>query len=207
MSEKIKHFKQFRKIKINREMWAKFEDIQDRKKKSFQKRPGIVTQTNKYGYVATRQDLLRHRSGDMGEAIFQVYYDIPDKCVSDGEYDYNFKGLKIEIKSSTCAVPPRMDWEVWVNSPHFNKPHKQRCDMYVIIRILVDEEGNFTGTAYIIGWIPQKEFWKIAEFAPMGSVRKMGRGEVKLKKSDAYIVYFRNLYDISLFDEHCRLNN
>lgn len=122
--------------------------------------------------------------GYIGEEIIKKFLNITTNA---DDYDYDLlsnKGKKLEIKTVSCSFKPRNDYLCTVNSHSLDYMHKQKADYYIFIRLLKDYTK-----AWILGWIPCKEFFDKGEYIEKGK----DFGKFKFVRTNAYVLEINKL--------------
>ena len=100
--------------------------------------------------------------GAVGEIIvFDMFQKNGSNIEFTSTYDYDMivDGIKIDVKTKRTTVTPKPHYLCSISN--FNT--KQECDVYIFVRVL----DNF-GTAFILGGMTKKEFFKKAHFRKKG---------------------------------------
>jgi hypothetical protein len=101
--------------------------------------------------------------GYLGEEIIKDFLGI--KTIADSyNYDMEYKGYKLEIKTISCKFKPLPHYLCTVNSHNINGIHKQDADYYIFTRIINDQSK-----AWILGYMKCKEFFEKGSFVKMGT--------------------------------------
>jgi len=149
--------------------------------------------TNQFGYVGSENAVHRHLLGPRGELMFKYTYGLPASSYHDtSDYDFMIGNVRTEIKTATVHRYPLTHWDCLVSSCYDNKPHKQKCQVYVFQKVLQPEDKSTVLDGWAVGWIGSQEFWKRAIYLPIGTVRPYG----KIKDANAYMVPISYLYDM-----------
>lgn len=109
--------------------------------------------------------------GMLGEIIVQDYLECDRSPTHD--YDLIHQGLKYDVKTKGCTCRPFHDWEASIA----NWNTRQNCDRYIFVRVehIKKQKSNFTGRAWIFGWIDKEEYFDSAVFFKKGQVDPKSR--------------------------------
>ena len=125
-------------------------------------------------------------TGAVGEIVVGDYlgvtphiYNSPDDVY---DYDINYKGAKIEVKTKLINKPPKPFYDCTI----FGYSKKQKCDQYWFVDIIKDMTH-----AYIMGCISKDEFFRNAEFCKAGT----SRGNL-VYKWDNYVIKAFDLNEV-----------
>jgi hypothetical protein len=103
----------------------------------------------------------------------------------DGGVDFEFFGLKLDIKTMGRTVPPQLDY---VNN-FMASQGKYIVDGYVFSSF--NKENNVLS---ICGWIPKELFMERAEFFPKGMIRLRNDNTTFETKADMYEIPNNRLF-------------
>lgn len=112
--------------------------------------------------------------GEIGEEVALNYLNATRKNTYD--YDMVRNGKTIDVKTKHCTSMPKPEYECSVAA--YNT--KQDCDIYVFVRVLKSLQK-----AWLLGWMPKKEFFKKARFCKKDEVDKKSTFGWKFK-GDCY---------------------
>lgn len=138
-------------INITKEMIKSAQDRAD--KFSFNRK-----ELSKFGAEKSRTVF-----GYLGEEIIKDFLGI--KTITDSyDYDMEYKGYKLEIKTISCKFKPLPHYLCTVNSHDVNSMYKQDADYYIFTRIINDQSKG-----WILGYMKCKEFFEKGSFVKMGT--------------------------------------
>lgn len=104
--------------------------------------------------------------GCIGEVILcNVLSGIPVDPNDPYNYDISVGGETFEVKTKECTSTPRPHYFATVAA--YNT--KQECDYYAFMRVLKRKGGNYE-KAWVMGYIPRKEFYDIAVLYKDGDI-------------------------------------
>jgi hypothetical protein len=105
--------------------------------------------------------------GTVGEAIFQqVFPQALYQAVDNHDYDFDYKGTKVDVKTMCFKKKPKDFYELGL----FKHPSNQEVDYYCFIALLNDFK-----TAWLMGFITPDEFIKHAVHKTPADTRHDGR--------------------------------
>lgn len=152
--------------------------IQKTKHLQFDERRGL----SKFGSEKKRTIV-----GYIGEQMVMNFLNI-QKDDDDFNYDLNFFGKRLEVKTISCKFKPYPHYLCTVNSHNLQGIHKQTADYYVFLRILNDQSKG-----WILGFIPCEEFFQKGKFVEKGAQVVKG---VQFVKANATVLPINQLYPI-----------
>jgi len=137
--------------------------------------PEMITQANVHSEeVASIKSNDRHSLrkgegtliGSIGElAIKQVYPYWNHSNTFD--YDFEYDGIKIDIKTKDRTVPPRLNYEASISNYNIT----QKCDVYMFVSVLRNKsKNNLFEKAYIMGLYMKEDYMRDATFLKKGSI-------------------------------------
>lgn len=99
--------------------------------------------------------------GAIGEILILDRYGKHSKYVGDRNYDIIIRDQKVDVKTKRTTTIPE---------PHYlasiaDVTKKQECDWYCFVRV----HENLSN-AWLLGWAPSTEFFKVATYYHMGDV-------------------------------------
>jgi hypothetical protein len=98
-------------------------------------------------------------AGFLGEIAVQKICD--GKIIHSYDYDFILPdGRKVDVKTKRTTVPPREYYDCSVAD--FNT--KQKCDIYVFVRIDIDEK-----MAWVLGFYEKEDYYANARFLKKGT--------------------------------------
>ena len=101
--------------------------------------------------------------GYLGEEIIKDFLGI--KTITDNyDYDMEYKGYKLEVKTISCKFKPLPHYLCTVNSHDVNSMYKQNADYYIFTRIINDKS-----VGWILGYMKCNEFFEKGNFVKMGT--------------------------------------
>jgi len=101
--------------------------------------------------------------GYLGEELIKNFLDI--QVITDSyDYDMEYKGNKLEVKTISCKFKPLPHYLCTVNSHDINSMHKQNADYYIFTRIINDKS-----IGWILGYMKCKEFFEKGNFVKIGT--------------------------------------
>jgi len=128
--------------------------------------------------------------GAIGEEMFQKFF--PEAEFKDfNDYDFLYKGKKIEVKTKRCGGVPEANYSASVSLG--KRKDFQKCDIYFFFRCHRD-----TREGWSCGWLTREEFLKLKRLRPKDSKAK-SNGHVF--KDDCYNVFHHQLHDPKLLED------
>ena len=129
---------------------------------SAQQRANIISfdkkELNKFGSEKERTVI-----GYLGEELVKNFLNITN--ITDSyDYDLQYKGYKLEVKTISCKFKPLSDYLCTVNSHDLNNVHKQNADYYIFTRIVNDKSKG-----WVLGYMKCKEFFEKGTFIKKGT--------------------------------------
>jgi len=125
-------------------------------------------------------------AGFVGERIVANYLGI--KKANTYQYDLITKKEKTyDVKTKRCKSKPLLDYTVSVCALNT----KQNCDAYIFVRV-----NNELTTAWILGYMPKKQFYKKAKFCKKGEIDPDSNYNWQFKE-DCYNMYIKDLKNIN----------
>jgi hypothetical protein len=117
---------------------------------------------------------------------------VKGKIVSGTSFDYDIvkDGKTYEVKTKARNVVPRSDYNATVCA----KNTRQDCDNYLFASLCPLKNPT---TAYIMGWIPKKEFYDKAFYLEKGQIDP---GSNWPAQEDCYNVKYSELNSMEVFD-------
>jgi hypothetical protein len=104
-------------------------------------------------------------TGFLGEVAFEAFVEgaayVGDQCYT---HDYNFRGLKVDVKSKTCTTKPRLDYVATVNMQENKNPE---ADIYFFTRVRKD-----LSKVWLVGWATRYNATKKKNFKKRGETDK-----------------------------------
>jgi hypothetical protein len=127
-------------------------------------------------------------AGFVGETIIASYC----KARIANTYDYDLllynaiegRDLKIDVKTKRTNAEPRLNYDCSVAA--FNT--KQQCDWYAFVRVMNDQTR-----AWILGYLPKGEYYKVARFLKKGEIDPANNFTVQ---ADCYNVAISQLLEL-----------
>ena len=122
---------------------------------------------NLYSFKCLNNSITKGDSniyGAIGEVIVEKYLKSINRDVdfaSAYDYDMIVSGKKIDVKTKRTTVVPKDHYLCSVSN--FNT--KQKCDYYVFARVKESKD-----VAYILGYMPKKEFYEKSVFYREGDI-------------------------------------
>jgi hypothetical protein len=98
-------------------------------------------------------------SGLLGELVFMDFFG--GVIVNTYNWDIEINGRKVEVKTKRTNYIPDEKYRVAVYAHNVN----QKCDSYYFIRLNMDQM-----IAYLLGGLPKKRFYELAEFHRKGEI-------------------------------------
>jgi hypothetical protein len=129
-------------------------------------------------------EVERTIGGYIGEQAVATYLDAGDP-EDDYEFDFDYFGHKLEVKTIVCTSEPRPHYLCTVNSCDLDGVRKQHADWYVFVRVLKNHSA-----AWIVGTIRCEDFFARGRFVPKGS--KIDNG-VTFSKANATVLEIAEL--------------
>jgi len=106
-------------------------------------------------------------TGFLGEVAFENTFKqfdyVGDKSFT---HDYEYKGLKVDVKAKSCTTPPKLDYNASVVRTKFSK---FEADIYFFMRV---HKG--LRKVWLCGWTPKKTIIHKKRFDKRGSLDKDG---------------------------------
>ena len=125
-------------------------------------------------------------AGFIGERVVADYLNV--KKANTYQYDLVAKKEKTyDVKTKRCKFKPLPNYTVSVCALNT----KQECDAYIFVRV-----DNEMKTAWILGYMPKKEFYKKAKFCKRGDIDPDSNCNWRFRE-DCYNMYIKDLKNIS----------
>ena len=127
-----------------------------------------------------------NQAGFIGERVVADYLSI--KKANTYQYDLVTKKEKTyDVKTKRCKSKPLPNYTVSVCALNT----KQECDAYIFVRV-----DNEMKTAWILGYMPKKQFYKKAKFCKKGDIDPDSHCNWRFRE-DCYNMYIKDLKNIS----------
>ena len=128
--------------------------------------------------LTDKKDRIR-KSGFVGEEL--VKHLLPGAAYNNTtDFDFDYKGMKLEVKTGSCNKPPK-HW----HTVHVMKYQKNRVlDRFIFVKVL-----NDFSKGWVVGNIPENEFYQKSEFIKKGTVTTNFTVD-----SDRYLIKLETLY-------------
>lgn len=139
--------------------------------------------------------------GAYGETILRKIFKYPqmESDGFDGGYDMLIDGMKIDVKTMArrVEVSNRYDYVNNLVAPQLAFD----CDMYIFTSLNTDEKSKNYFNLTICGWIPKKDFIKLAVSNGEGSQRTRDDGTSFSLKANQYEIKNSDLYESDTIDQ------
>jgi len=125
-------------------------------------------------------------AGFLGERVVAEYLNIE----KENTYQYDLitkKEKTYDVKTKRCKSKPLPDYTVSVCALNTS----QDCDAYIFVRV-----DNEMTTAWILGYMPKKDYYKKAKFCKRGNLDPDSNCNWRFKE-DCYNMYIKDLKPIS----------
>jgi hypothetical protein len=127
-----------------------------------------------------------NQAGFIGERVVADYLNV--KKANTYQYDLVAKKEKTyDVKTKRCKFKPLPTYTVSVCALNT----KQDCDAYIFVRV-----DNEMKNAWILGYMPKKEFYKKAKFCKKGDIDPDSNCNWRFRE-DCYNMYIKDLKNIS----------
>ena len=135
-------------------------------------------------------DKKQQYTGMLGEYVIKKKLGLEADLTEgfDGGWDLEYKGKKIDVKTTGRRVPPR-EWYVH-NLVSFQKDFD--CDIYIFCTL-----NQQTYELHVDGWIEKEEFFEHATMFKKGSYRKRDDGSRLKLKATGYEIEIKHLKPIN----------
>jgi len=142
-----------------------------------------------YDFYDIKDSITRGKSqlwGALGEVItadFLGKEDMEVRFESTKDYDLIINGKTVDVKTKKTTVKPLHYYWCSIASTSLH----QDCDFYFFVRILENLKKG-----YMLGYMPQKQFFKEATFFKKGEIDPIGNGKWTFT-ADCYNIQIKDL--------------